>query len=73
MIDFIFFIKIRIIKFKKKIVLFSRRDLPESPYWIESKYGKEAAENEKIKIEKLTGYPIEDIPEISKGKTGLRV
>ncbi len=54
------------------LVLFSRRDLPESPYWIERKYGMEAAENEKIKIEKLTGYSIENIPEISKGKTGLR-
>ncbi len=54
------------------LALISRKNLPESPYWIAHKYGKEASEKYKDKIEKLSGYEIEDIPAVEKGKTGLK-
>ncbi|WP_337860865.1 MFS transporter [Ferroplasma sp.] len=53
------------------LVLYSRKKIPESPYWIQHKYGNKAGEEMKDKFEALTGYHIEKLPEISPGKTRL--
>ncbi len=54
------------------LVLYSRKKIPESPYWVQHKYGKVAGEEAKDKFEASTGYSIENLPEISPGKTRLR-
>ncbi len=54
------------------LVLYSRKKIPESPYWVQHKYGKRAGEEAKDKFEASTGYSIENLPEISPGKTRLR-
>ncbi|MEM0139455.1 MAG: MFS transporter [Ferroplasma sp.] len=53
------------------LVLYSRRNIPESPYWIQNKYGKNEAEKAKKNIESKTGYAISNLPPVSQGKTKI--
>ena len=46
------------------LVLYSRKKIPESPYWVQYKYGKSAGEDARDKFEVSTGYSIENLPEI---------
>jgi putative MFS transporter len=54
------------------LVLYSRKKIPESPYWIQHKYGTEAGNVAKRKFEVSTGYTIENLPALSPGKTRFR-
>lgn len=54
------------------LVLYSRKKIPESPYWVQHKYGKEAGEAAKKNFEASTGYAIEGLPDVSRAKTRFR-
>ncbi len=54
------------------LVLYSRKKIPESPYWIQNKYGKIEAEKAKKEFEDKTGYTITDLPDVKEGKTRMR-
>ncbi len=54
------------------LVLYSRKKIPESPYWVQHKYGNVAGNTARENFEKSTGYSIASLPDISPGKTRLR-
>ncbi len=54
------------------IVLYSRNKMPESPYWVQQRYGNKAGEAARVEMEKYTGFSINKIPEIQPGKTKIR-
>ncbi|WP_061950544.1 MFS transporter [Acidiplasma cupricumulans] len=54
------------------LVLYSRKKMPESPYWIQHKFGKNAGERARLEMEKYTGYRINKIPELEVGGSKIR-
>ncbi|ASI13995.1 SP family major facilitator superfamily permease [Candidatus Mancarchaeum acidiphilum] len=53
------------------IVVYSRKKIPESPYWVEYRYGKKAEKIVKEEIKEDTGLKISRMPKLEKGGTKL--